>query len=118
MRLSGSVWGRLAVIALIIGLSVLFFAIGAAYTDFFYLALILAAFWYRERAVYAGILLAMLYAGLAYPPGPGTSRAQGSSSPSPTSLATSSMPRGSSQKPGTSVSANPRRLRATLIREG
>jgi len=72
MRLSGSVWGRLAVIALIIGLSVLFFAIGAAYTDFFYLALILAAFWYRERAGYAGILLAMLYAGLAYPPGPGT----------------------------------------------
>ena len=72
MRFTGPAWGRLAVIALIIGLSVLFFATGAAYTDLLYLALILAAFWYRGRAVYAGVLVAALAVALEYPPGPGT----------------------------------------------
>ena len=72
MRFTGPAWGRLAVIALIIGLSVLFFATGAAYTDLLYLALILAAFWYPGRAVYAGVLVAALAVALEYPPGPGT----------------------------------------------
>lgn len=72
MRLTEPGWAGPVVIALVIGQALLLVVAGAAGTDLFYLALILAAFWYRERAVYAGILIAALSVGLDYPPGPGT----------------------------------------------
>ena len=72
MRFTGPTWGRLAIIALIMGLSALFFAAVTPHADLFYLALILAAFWYRRRGVYAGVLAAALYVALEFPPGPGT----------------------------------------------
>ncbi|MCE5338949.1 MAG: HEAT repeat domain-containing protein [Methanomicrobiaceae archaeon] len=73
MRLTEPVWGRLAVVGLITALSVFLglavhalFDTDIAYTHFFYLVLILAAFWYQKRAVYAGILLAALHVVVEY----------------------------------------------------
>ncbi|NLA39184.1 MAG: HEAT repeat domain-containing protein [Methanomicrobiales archaeon] len=71
MRFAEPVWSGLAIITLVVGFSALFLTTGTTYTDAFYLALILTAFWYRRHAVYAGILLAALHVGLDYPPGPG-----------------------------------------------
>ena len=69
---------RLAIIAFATVLAVLLgFVVGAggAYTPLFYLALIFAAFRYRRRAVYPGVLLAALYTVIEYAlsgsPGPG-----------------------------------------------
>ncbi len=56
-------WGRPAIIVLIVVLSILLdlvFGAGITYTHFFYLALVFAAFWYRRRAVYVGLVLAAL----------------------------------------------------------
>ncbi|PKL61184.1 MAG: PBS lyase [Methanomicrobiales archaeon HGW-Methanomicrobiales-2] len=70
-------WGRLAIIALATVLSVLLDLLfdTVTYTHFFYLVLILAAFWYRKRAVAVGILLAAVHIAVEYflygPPGPG-----------------------------------------------
>ncbi|WP_292365513.1 MULTISPECIES: HEAT repeat domain-containing protein [unclassified Methanoculleus] len=69
-------WGRLAIIALATALSVLLDLIfnTVTYTHFFYLVLILAAFWYRRRAVAVGVLLAAVHIAVEYllygPPGP------------------------------------------------
>lgn len=67
---------RPAIIVLVAALAVLFdLAFGTvAYTHFFYLVLILAAFWYRRRAVAVGLLLAAVHVTTEYlfhgPPGP------------------------------------------------
>ena len=57
---SAEAWGRPAVIVLVTALAVLLdLAFGTvAYTHLFYLVLIIAAFWYRRRAIVVGILLA------------------------------------------------------------
>nr|WP_303716348.1 HEAT repeat domain-containing protein [Methanoculleus marisnigri] len=62
-------WGRLAIIAFVTAISVflgLFFGAGGAYTCLFYPVLVLAAFWYRRRAVYLGLLLAALHILIEY----------------------------------------------------
>ena len=60
---SAEAWGRPAVIVLGTALVVLLdLASGTvAYTPLFYLVLIIAAFWYRRRAVIVGILLALAH---------------------------------------------------------
>ncbi len=60
---SAEAWGRPAVIVLVTALVVLLdLAFGTvAYTPLFYLVLIIAAFWYRRRAVIVGILLALAH---------------------------------------------------------
>ncbi|WP_214084338.1 HEAT repeat domain-containing protein [Methanoculleus sp.] len=70
-------WGRLAIIALATLLAVLLDLLfnTVTYTHFFYLVLILAAFWYRRSAVAVGVLLAGVHIAVEYllygPPGPG-----------------------------------------------
>jgi len=60
---SAEVWGRPAVIALAIALVVLLDLAfeTVVYTPIFYLVLIIAAFWYRRRAIVVGILLALAH---------------------------------------------------------
>lgn len=71
-------WGRPAVIVLVTVLAVLLdLTFGTVtYTHFFYLVLILAAFWYRRSAVVVGLLLAAIHVAVEYllhgTPGPGT----------------------------------------------
>ena len=60
---SAEAWGRPAIIVLATALVVLLdLAFGTvAYNPLFYLVLIIAAFWYRRRAVIVGILLALAH---------------------------------------------------------
>ena len=74
---SVEVWGRPAALVIITALALLLDLIfdTAAYIHFFSLALILAAFWYRRRAVIVGLLLAVIHVAVEClfrgPAGPG-----------------------------------------------
>ena len=73
MRLTEPVWSRPAIIVLTAGLIVLLgvaarvlAGVDLAYADLLYLVLIPAAYWYRRRAVYAGMLVAALHIAAEY----------------------------------------------------
>lgn len=73
MRFTEPAWGRVAIIVLITALSVLLglavqalFGTEIAYTNLFYLTIILAAFWYPRHAVYVGLLFAALQIAVGY----------------------------------------------------